>query len=65
MTEGPKVAFSASHKAFGVNLWKPSDAFPFLDYKQVITNTGNAYNPNTGNTKALLSLLATHSGKCP
>ena len=64
MTEGPKVAFSASLTASGV-IRVFSSASPFLVYKRVITNIGNAYDSNTGNTKALLSLLATHSGKCP
>ena len=65
MTEGPKVAFSASLTASGEVYVKHSDTSPNLVYKRIFTNTGNAYDSNTGNTKALLSLLATHSGKCP
>ncbi|XP_031440787.1 heavy metal-binding protein HIP-like [Clupea harengus] len=45
--EGPKVAFSASLTASGV-IRVFSSASPFLVYKRVITNIGNAYDSNTG-----------------
>ncbi|XP_031440610.1 complement C1q-like protein 2 [Clupea harengus] len=51
-TKGPKVAFSASLAPSGEVYEKHSDTSPNLVYKRIFTNTGNAYDSNTGSFTA-------------
>lgn len=53
MPAGTKVAFSASLLPTGE---QNADINPFLAYKHVFTNAGNAYNPDTGNIKSVGTL---------
>ena len=48
--EERRVSFSASLVASGVENFGPFSKPTTLIYRHVITNTGNAYNPNTGMT---------------
>lgn len=57
MTEGPKVAFSASLAASGEIYQDHSDASPNLVYKRIFTNIGNAYDCNKGNIPDIQNVL--------
>ncbi|MEQ2272254.1 hypothetical protein XENORESO_017570, partial [Xenotaenia resolanae] len=48
ITEGKKVAFSASLLAQGFGTIGPFSTFTDLVFRHVITNIGDAYNPQTG-----------------